>query len=243
MFRLITLYFALMLFGLSSFSFASDTKNYQGIPWIVESNSFAMASFSLDPEAVQAFLPKGMSPHLNDKNKTSLIVEIYSTDRIAGIPAYKVIFIVAEVAGHLSSSGIPGHFAIWGRVDSQESTNFFIQSGFPYKLAKTLEIKPGKFYQALIADDSSELNIQLEPSTDKPFAGQGVVDMLVLKNRNMLKSEVSFLTQANFAKVLSFKVTANNDPVLGLLENKLPDWALVSDKQIFAYSHLVPLKK
>lgn len=226
------------------FCFASNAYSQQGQPWIVESTSFAMLSFSVDPKSVQSFLPKGFTPHLNDKKQTSLIVEIYSTEKIAGIPPYKVIFIVAEVADHPSSAGTPGHYAIWGRVDSPASVELFRDLGFPYNLAKTLDIQPGKTHKTKIADNSGELlSIQLEPSADAPFSGQGVVDMLVMKNREMLKSEVSFLTQANFAKVTSFNVTAKNDPVLNLLKGVVADWSLVSDKQIFSYSHLVALGK
>jgi hypothetical protein len=221
-----------------------NVQSQQGQPWIVESNSFAMLGFSVDPKSVQAFLPEGFTPHLNDKKQTSLIVEIYSAERIAGIPAYKTIFIVAEVAGYPSKGGTPGHYAIWGRLDSQTNVDFFKSLGFPYQLAQTLDIQPGKIHRTKIADASGELlSIQLESSTDAPFSGQGVVDMLVLKNRQMLKSEVSYLTQANFAKVNEFKVLAKNDSVLNLLKGLAADWSLVSDKQVFSYSHLVSLKK
>ena len=54
---------------------------------------------------------------------------------------------------------------------------------------------------------------------------------------------LSFLTQANFAKVNEFKVLANNDAVLNLLKDVAPEWSLVSEKQIFSYSHLVSLNK
>lgn len=222
----------------------SSVQSQQGQPWIVESNSFAMLGFSVDPKSVQMFLPEGFRPHLNDKKQTSLIVEIYSTERIASIPAYKTIFIVAEVADHPSRGGTPGHYAIWGRIDSQTNMDFFRDLGFPYQLAQTLDIQPGKTHRTKIVDASGEmLSIELEASADAPFFGQGVVDMLVLKNRQMLKSEVSYLTQANFAKVNEFKILAKNDPVLNLLKDRVPDWSLVSDKQIFSYSHLVSLNK
>lgn len=219
------------------------TPGYQGQPWLVESNSFAMLSFSVDPKSVQPFLPEGFAPHLNDKKQTSLIVEIYSTEKIAGIPAYKTVFIVAELADHPGRSGMPGHYAIWGRLDSQANVSFFRDLGFPYQFAQTLDIQSGKTYQTKVADISGELlNIQLE-SSDAPFSGQGVVDMLVMKNQQMLKSEVSFLTQANFAKVNEFSVLAKHDPVLNLLKDRTADWSLVSHKQIFSYSHLVSLSK
>ena len=230
-------------FSLLFFCFASSVQSQQGQPWVVESSSFAMLGFSVDPKVVQPFLPEGFTPHINDKKQTSLIVEIYSTEKISGIAAYKTVFIVAEVADHPSRGGTPGHYAIWGRLDSQANVDFFRSLGFPYQLAQTLDIQPGKTHQTKVADTSGELlSIQLETS-DAPFVGQGVVDMLVLKNRQVLKSEVSFLTQANFAKVNEFQVLAKNDTVLNLLKDRIADWSLVSDEQIFSYSHLIPLNK
>jgi hypothetical protein len=222
---------------------SSAANSYQGQPWLVESSSFAMISFSVDPDVIQTFLPPELKPHLNGENRVPLILEVYSTEKIAGIPAYKTAFIVVEVAGYPSRTGTPGHFAIWGRVDSPASRDFFSSLGFPYSLATTMDIRTAD-QQTFIADVSGGLlNFQLDPSRDAPFVGQGTVDMLVFNNQKLMKSEVSYLTQGVFAKVTSFKVLANNDPVLNLLKSAVPDWALVSDKQIFSYSHLVPVNK
>ena len=217
--------------------------SYTSSPWLVESRSFAMISFSLHPDDVRPHLPAGLAPQINDKNRVTCILEVYATERIAGLPNYTMAFLVVEIAGHPSRTGTPGHFAIWGRLDSPASLDFFAQQlGFPYRLASRLDIQVSQnSHRTLIADTSGDLlDFQLEPIRESPVTTQGVVDMLVFKTgEELMKAEVPYLTAGYLAKVGSFKVLTKRDPLLNLLTEAAVDWALVSNQQIFTYSPLI----
>lgn len=207
-------------------------------PWIVQSTSFAMVTFSLPAADVKKYLPAGISPLVKDKGLVPTTLEVYSTERIAGLPTYKIAFIVVDIADHPSRTGTPGHFAIWGRVDSKSSLDFFTREfGFPYKLASQLDIQAGaNTYKASIA---GELRLHIEPLRDKPLDGNGVVDMLSIRpGTGLVKTEVPFLTQGYFGNMVSLHIEAKGDPVLDLLKNAKPDWSLIAEQQIFSYSQL-----
>lgn len=211
--------------------------------WVVDSKSFAMVTFSLPAEEVKKLLPASIIPLVNDKGRVNTTLEVYNTERISGIPSYEIVFIVVDVANHPSRTGMPGHFAIWGRVDSKPSQDFFSKEfGFPYKLTSAIDIQPtANAYKASIA---GELQLHIEPLRDQPFEGNGVVDMLSLHpEKGLLKTEVPFLTKGHFGNVVSLNITSKGDPLLDLLKNTKPDWSLVSDQQVFTYSPWVSVTR
>jgi hypothetical protein len=221
---------------LSAYTQAAIISSAQNSPsWIVQSKSFAMVVFSLAVEDVKKFLPAGVIPQLNEKGKVTTTLEVYNTEQIAGIPTYKIAFIVVDIASHSSRHDIPGHFAIWGRTDSESSQDFFRHEfGFPYKVASQLHIQStATSFKTSIAN---ELQIHIEPLRDKPVEAGGTVNMMSVRaGTGLIKTEVPFLTKGYFGNLVSFTISAREDPLLGLLKSVKPDWALVSEQQIFAY--------
>lgn len=212
-------------------------------PWVMQSGNFMMAAFNLKTADVQKLLPKGVEPLVNQEGMVTALLEMYETNQVSGIPNYKIAFIVVDIKGHDSREGIPGHFAVWGRVTPQEALDAFQgHFGFPYKFADSimLGMEQDAHVGAIGAPGKEILKLKIAPVPEQPFTGQGAVNMVGMNaDSGTVKSEVPYITRGYMAKVLSFEVRAKGDPVLKLIKDAAPAWALVSKDQIFSYSHAI----
>lgn len=221
-------------------------SNAYSHPWIVRSNSFFMISFHLKATDIKQFLPEGVKPSLNEHGLVNVTFEMYETEKISGLSPYKAAFIVIDIAGHPSRKGVPGHFAIWGRVDTPAVLDFFKQEfGFPYQLAKQLDVttSPAQFSGVISSEKGELLKVSIEPLKDQPFAGDGIVDMVSVRpGLGLVKAEVPYLTNGHFGKVTYLKINPQGDPLLTLLKDAQPAWSLVADDQTFSYSHVISIR-
>ena len=212
-------------------------------PWLVRSTSFLMVQFQLDREDVAALLPPGLSPQADAQGKVNATLEMYATERIAGLPGYRTAFVVVDVADHPSRAGTPGHFALWGRVDHAGALDFFrSQFGFPYELAQRLEVEAaGGRHGGVVGDGGTPaLEVRLEAIAAQPVEVGGVVDMLAMHpDAGLVRAEVPYLSRGHFARVETLRIDPQGDRLLALLAATKPAWALVADDQSFAYSHVV----
>lgn len=212
-------------------------------PWVVESENFLMVAFHLKPDDVRRLLPKGVEPLVNREGTVGALLEMYETKRISGLPNYKIAFIVVDIQGHPSRTGMPGHFAVWGRVSPLESLAAFKSHfGFPYQHGEQINFKVERnaHFGAIGPAGKELLRVKIESMADQPIAAEGSVNMVGMNaDSGTVKAEVPYITQGHYGKILNFEVRPGKDPVLKLLRNTKPAWALVSKDQVFSYSHAV----
>jgi hypothetical protein len=211
-------------------------------PWVMQSSNFLMAAFSLKASDVTPLLPKGMEPLANKDGMVQALLEVYETSQVSGLPNYKIAFIVVDVKGHDSRENTPGHFAVWGRVTPREALDAFRGNfAFPYDYADIGFSAEGDAHIAAIGAAGKEiLKVKMVSLQDQPFSGQGAVNMVGMNaDSGAVKSEVPYITRGHMAKVIAFEVRAKGDPVLKLIKDAAPVWALVSKDQTFSYSHAV----
>ncbi|HEX7026034.1 MAG TPA: hypothetical protein VF268_02245 [Gammaproteobacteria bacterium] len=231
-----------MLCLLCSKSLAGQTE--YAPPWTAHSENFFMIVMSLHAGNVQKLLPKGVEALANEDGMVATIFEMYDTGRVSGMPDYKIAFVVVEIRNLNSRDGTPGHFAIWGKTDSPESLEVLQNHfGFPYSLAENITVgKEQNAYTGSIGAPGKEMmRVKIEPVPEQPFTGEGIVNMVGLNGeRNIVKSEVPYLTSGYTGRIVSFEIQPQGDPVLELIKNATPAWSMVSDNQIFSYSPALP---
>lgn len=208
-------------------------------PWLAQSQSFLMATFALKADDVRRLLPRNLEPLADANGMVVATFEMYETARVAGLPGYKTAFVVVDVKGFDSREATPGHYAVWGRVTPQEALSAFRgHFGFPYRLADlTVSDSGGQRTGVIGAPGAELLTIRLEPLAEQPFTGQGAVNMVGSKpGHRIAYAEVPYLTRGNMARIVDLDIRPAGDPVLTLLKDAAPLWALVSSDQLFSYS-------
>jgi hypothetical protein len=218
-------------------------KPVYGPPWTAHSNNFLMMIFNLPVNEVKKRLPEGVEALANEAGMVTTILEMYETSGVSGIPDYKTAFIVVDIKNQDSRNGTPGHFAVWGRVDEPQALDVFRSHfGFPYSHAESISVGPDKnVYTGAVGTAGKEiLKVKIEPIQEQPFSNTGTVNMVGLKNRQiMVKSIVPYLTKGHTGKVVSFEVRPDGDSVLTSIKEAQPVWSMVSTEQIFSYSQAV----
>jgi hypothetical protein len=244
--RIHHIYYIALLFSLfTNFNMAfagPEANTIQSPPWLVYSRQFLMVVFHADAKAVQAVLPKGIQVQPNQDGKASLMLEIYNTERTNGIPIYQMAFIVADINDYPSRNGTPGHFALWGRVDSPDALRQFREVyGFPYDVAEsiTVDMHEGKHRGVIEFGDEGSIRAQIEPLVDQTFKQDGVVNMVGMLSPNSLTiGEVPYFTHGNVGKIIELEIkNPKGDPILTLLKGAQPVWSMVSVDQMFSYAN------
>lgn len=229
---------------LSPVTQAHSTPQPSSLPWLVQSKSFCFVIFHLAADDVKKHLPPGVEPQLNDQGLVNAFFEIYETERIAGLPAYKMAFIAVDIANHPSRTGVAGHFAIWGKVDSEASVAFFQRTfGFPYQYVRefNIEANQGK----VLGSIGNSLRIQIEPLDENVSTSEGVVNMLSIhrdRNKGLINTEVLYLTKGRSGKIQLLDINAEKEPVLALLKYAQAQYTWIAEDQIFTYSSFTPQK-
>lgn len=212
-------------------------------PWVVQSENFLMVAFHLKPDDVRKLLPKGVEPLVNKEGTVGALLEMYETKRISGLPNYKIAFIVVDIQGHESRTGTPGHFAVWGRVSPLESLAAFKSHfGFPYQYGEQINfgIEQDAHFAAIGPPGKEQLRVKIAPLADQPFEAEGSINMVGMNaDSGTVKAEVPYITKGHYGRLVSLEIRPGGDPVLKLIRNALPAWALVSKEQVFSYSHAV----
>lgn len=263
------------LFLTSQFTYAVEASEEEvreqptyGTPWLVQTDQFMMAVFSVPLDQVGLFMPDDISPFINEQGEANVTLEIYHAPTTVGIAPYSLAFVVVDMADAASRTGVPGHYAIWGGVLEKDALSYLDgQLGFPYvplesfaismnedgnsrepsargagvapSAKNTKQESSGIATASLATSKGEQLTLTLLPDNSKPFSGQGVVDMWVSRPAKA-RSEVSFVSRGYMANVQAFSVNAPSQSGLSVLSNKQPLWALIADDQTFTYSRMLP---
>ncbi len=243
---IITLTFILILcYNSSPAQIKNETDIIKAPPFQAHSHHFMIALFHFKAKQVNGFLPKGIIARENEEGWVTAAFEMYETDRIYGLPNYKVAFFVVDIVGYDSENGTPGHFAIWGNITPREaSENFNYHFGFPFVYEENIAFKiKGDIYEGTIGPPGKEkIKFELQKISDKPLSGSGIVNMVGKTTENkMVISEVPWLSEGNIGKLARFEIDPQGYPVLEILKDAKPFWAAISYDQIFSYSK--PLTK
>jgi hypothetical protein len=235
-----TLALLALLLSVGSSAIAETTPSSP--PWLLQSGNFFMMVFKPKAEAVKKLLPKGVEALADKDGLVTATFEMYETRRASGLPSYKTAFLVVDVKGHDSREGMPGHFAVWGRVSPQESLNAFVSHfGFPYEHADiTLALEEAVHVGTVSASGKKLLTARIAPNAEQPVTAEGSVNMVGRHaERGVVRSTVPYLSNGHVGKVIAFELEPNADPALELIDDLTPVWSLVTRDQTFSYSAAV----
>lgn len=208
-------------------------------PYQAHSSNFMMALFHLKAIDVNKLLPAGVNVKQDEKGMVVATFEMYETDRIYGLENYKVAFIVVDIENYNSENGTTGHWAIWGSVDSKNAAiNFNHHFGLPFEYESNMTVqKNDNIHLGSVGIVGKEkIKISIKKSIDKPFKGQGIVNMVGKTKKGIAKSEVPWLSEGWTGELLDWNVDPQGNRVLELIKNEKPFWSMISVEQVFSYS-------
>ncbi|MGD2033683.1 MAG: hypothetical protein PVF73_01405 [Bacteroidales bacterium] len=200
----------------------SEPDTIMAPPFLAHSSRFMMALFHLKAEKVNKLLPEGIVAIENKDGMVTATFEMYETDRIYGLPNYKVAFIVVDVSGHNSRDDTPGHFAVWGNTDSKAASEYFYSHfGLPFSYTEHMTLKTdGKKYTGTIGLQGEEkIRIGLEILPGQPFSGSGIVNMVGKTEDGIIAiSEVLWLSNGYNGYLQTFDVDPQGRSCSGINE-------------------------
>ena len=234
----------LLLIPLMSFAQAAPTKPTPvSPPWLMTSGNFMLMLFNLKAADVQKLLPDGVTAKVNDSGLTTAGFEMYETNRTYGIPSYVTAFIFVEIEGPVSTSGIPGHWALWGKMNDPAALAAFQQQfGFPYELDPhlTVGITEGSHFGRVGVPGAEVLKIKISPLAEPGNSVEGAVDMVgKTAAGTLVRTEVPWFTTLQRGELVTFEIEPRGNPVLQLVKEAQPVFVAASTKQTFSYSRPV----
>jgi len=209
-------------------------------PYMANSSNFALVLFNLDVEKVKSILPRDIHPNINDSGMVTAGLEMYTTERVFGLPNFTMAFIFVEVEGMDSENGTPGHWAIWGNSNNKKVLHRFeTYYNFPYVYQEHLDIAltEKEFSGEIGSEGNPTIALKIALQNDQPVVTEGIVNMCAKrKDNSTIASEVVWFTNGYVGKPVSFQIRSKGVSTLEILKGVQPYWALVSNRQQFCYS-------
>ena len=208
-------------------------------PLLVHSSQFMIMSFKVPLAKVEEFMPNGIAGLADENGDTNFTFEMYQSDYVSGVNNFKAFFIVVDVPGTKSRSGIEPHMPIWGVINGEDALKHFVNTfNYPYSDKKALQFSnQGNIFQANVSQGEKSLfNVSMTIDRNIPVSVSGAVDIVGFSSGEGVKSEVPFITRGYDIKALSFDIDDDAPEVLKLIKSLKPQWAMVATDQQFAYS-------
>ncbi len=212
-------------------------------PWLMHSSNFLITLFHVKGEDAQKLLPVGVTAKVNKSGMVIAGLEMYATDRAYGVPNYATVIVFVEITGHDSSNGMPGHWALWGKVNNPTALASFRHNfGLPYEPETNLSVDfaDGVHVGLVGAPSEESIKIKITPQAEPPMNIEGCVNMVGKNSAGaIVQSEVPWFSAWQKGSLLSLDITPRGNPALELIKSAQPFFVMTSGNQMFSYSKAV----